>query len=256
MDKPIGIFDSGLGGLSVLKTLQTYLPNEDFVYIADTKYMPYGKKPPEQIEYLVKEIINYLLKMDVKAIVIACNTAAIYSHYRPLDVPIFSIVDYVIKEVLASKSKTILLLATDLTIESSLYSRCLIDKGLTVNELKSSSLVKLVEHGLIQTPYAYDFVDKHLSTFRLKTFDSIVLACTHFKWLSLEVLQVFPKTRLIDGSTALSNALKTMLNNQKDMKRKVKRKLKLLTTGDLPTFIENIKNLNFEYDEIEHIVID
>jgi glutamate racemase len=256
MDKPIGIFDSGLGGLSVLKALQTYLPNEDFVYIADTKYMPYGKKTPEQIETIVKQIIDYFLKMDVKAIIIACNTAAIISHYRPQDVPILSIVDYIIEEVLTSKSKKILLLATDLTIESSLYNRCFIDKGLTVNELKSSSLVKLVEQGLIQTPYAYDFVDKHLCTLRLKTFDSIVLACTHFKWLAPEILQVFPNTRLIDGLTEISKALKKILNDQVNIKTNVKGELKLLITGDLLTFMENIKILNFDYDEIEHIVID
>ena len=124
MKRPIGVFDSGIGGITVLDSLIDLLPNEDFIYVGDTLNVPYGVKTPAQIEELVTNVTKYLLKQNVKAIVIACNTATANSkHLKNItDIPIIGVIEPTAKKAIeVTKRNKIAVLATQATVNSRAY---------------------------------------------------------------------------------------------------------------------------------------
>jgi glutamate racemase len=217
-EKPIGFFDSGVGGISVLKESLKILPNEDFVYFGDSINAPYGTKNVNEVKKLTFNAVDFLLDKGVKVVVIACNTAtsaaidALRGKYK--DIPIIGIEPALKPAVEISRGKSIIIMATPMTLAEKKFSNLMkqYDKEVNMISLPCAGLVELIENGII----AGDQIEKYLKE-KLKEFihldvASIVLGCTHYPFIKDELAKIVgDKTIIIDGSVGTVNQLKRLL---------------------------------------------
>lgn len=225
MDKKqyIGVFDSGIGGLNVLNNLVEEFPNENFLYVGDNLNVPYGIKTKEQLEEIISKIFRYFEKEQVKAIVIACNTASVASMNLECSVPVFRIIEPTANNAL-KVSNNIGVLATNFTIESKGYDVYLKEN---MKGIKASPFVTIVEADSILEEESQKVINDILSPFKNKI-DSIILGCTHFSVLEDEVKKVLGEDiKIIDSCKAFKDVLKQYLvennlNNDENDNRVVK----------------------------------
>lgn len=251
---PIGIFDSGIGGLSVLNHLIKHLPNEDFIYIADNKNFPYGLKSSEVIESIILRIGYYFEEVGVKAIVIACNTASSKVDFlrKHLKVKLISIIEPTARNAMTvSNNKTIGLLGTRLTIESRLYNKYLND--VTLYPLICSNFVDLVETGKINKPKTKILVHKHLSLLKNKNLDTIILGCTHFSYLFNIINDEMNDVTIVDSSLSIMDELKEYLISNQLLNPQVKGEISLITTKDINTFLKKLEKMKLKYNNVKEI---
>ena len=231
MNKKIGVFDSGIGGLTVLKELKKVLPNESFIYYADSKNNPYGEKNDEELLSIVTKIVDFLIENDVKEIVIACNTATTRC-IKKLKVMYPNIIFIgtvpAIKVACDKNCHTTLVMATPATIKSERTHELIRDnkkKGQKISLIPCKGLANTIEtknEKNINT-LLYKLLKKYLD----KDIDSIVLGCTHYSIIKKNIKALFPKAKLFDGNKGVAAEakhqleLKGLLNTSKE-KRKVK----------------------------------
>lgn len=250
--RAIGIFDSGVGGLAIAKVISENFPHEDFIYVADLLNCPYGPKNPEQIRKYVEDITDYLVKQDVKAIVIACNTASVEGDNLGLEVPIIKMIEPTIAETIENNiNNNVLLLATQRTIDSKVYEQPLLDAGINLYQKAMPEFVTLVESLEIETEKSYSEVDKLLEEFKGKDIGTVILGCTHFGFLGKEIKKAFPKANLVSGANMVSKVLRQELND--NLKTKGDGTFKLLTTDDLKGLKNKADYFKIKYDVIEKI---
>ena len=213
---PIGVFDSGIGGLTVLDKLLEILPNEDYVYVGDTINLPYGTKTPERLKEIVSGVANYLVDVPVKAIVIACNTATANSHHlnETIDIPVIGVIEPTAKAALAV-SENIMVLATNVTIESNEYQDIINkyrkDEKANQYYVKCSEFVDAIEANNINTESSHKLVRDKLENYLDKKVDVIILGCTHFGLYSNELKALFPDAVLMPCSIPTGEELKRVL---------------------------------------------
>lgn len=215
---PIGIFDSGIGGISVVNTLRECMPEENIIYYGDSLYAPYGTKKIEDVRKRVEEISKYLLSKKVKAIVIACNTATSTSAAllrEKYDIPIIGM-EPALKPAVDDGHKTIAVMATELTLKEKKFSD-LMDRFTDNKILKvpASMLVDLVEHGKIDKESVYKSLDIAFDGIKIKTLDAVVLGCTHFLFAK-DLIKNYPNLRaqIYHGNYGTVNHLKNILLNR------------------------------------------
>ena len=255
---PIGIFDSGLGGLAITRELRKHFPNEDFIYLADAKYCPYGTKTNEEIKGYVTRITSYFVGRDVKGIVIACNTATANSNHLTLSIPVIGMIEPTCYEVSkTTKNKKVLVIATSATVRSNYYSKYLAQYGIKPTELACQKFVTLVEEMQIGQESAQKVVTAKLKPYVKKDIDTIVLGCTHFGFLKEEIKNVLGNEIIqIDGSKEVANRLKEELLESKRLNDgNHQGTTTLITTGDFAVFEKAVKKLGIEYDKITKIDI-
>jgi glutamate racemase len=186
LTKPIGVFDSGVGGLTVLKALRQKLPRHDFVYFSDTARVPYGRKPREMVRGFATEIALFLQQLDVSAIVIACNTAsasALPELAREISVPVWGVIDPGVEAAYhATKSGHVGVIGTKGTIASGVYQRKLEAAGLRVWAQACPMFVHLVEEGLSDSDDARVLARHYLAG--MPQVDTVILGCTHYPVLA------------------------------------------------------------------------
>ena len=186
---PIGVFDSGVGGLTVAREIMRHLPNENIVYFGDTARVPYGSKSKDNIIRYSKQIINFLKTKEVKAIVIACNTAsalALDVVREEFDLPIIGVVEPGARAALeATKSKKIGVIGTEATIRSAMYEKIIkgFDEEATVVGKACPLFVPLVEEGFAKHKVTEEIIDYYLASFLDTDIDSLILGCTHYPLL-------------------------------------------------------------------------
>ena len=182
MSKPIGIFDSGVGGLTVLKALRGRLPHTDFVYVGDTARVPYGRKPKEMVRGFAGEIACFLQNLDVSAIVIACNTAsacALPELAERMPVPVWGVIDPGVEAARrVTRSGHVGVIGTKGTIASGVYQNKLIAAGLVVWARACPLFVHLVQEGLADSSEAEVLTRHYLSG--MPRIDTLILGCTHY----------------------------------------------------------------------------
>ena len=193
--QPIGIFDSGVGGLTVLSAIQEQLPNENLIYVADTKHTPYGVRSVEFIESRVQEIAQFLIAQNVKIIVVACNTAtaaAIQSLREQYSIPIVGLEPALKPAIESSKNHSVGVIATHATLESEKYRklRARFQDQATITEKASAYFVELVETAPAIGPAETQLIQKELQPFIDANVDSLVLGCTHFPFLTLTIGEI------------------------------------------------------------------
>jgi glutamate racemase len=215
---PIGVFDSGLGGLTVAHAIMRELPAESLVYFGDTARVPYGPKSPDTVRRYSHEIAAYLLDQGVKAIVVACNTAT--AHALPmlqdeLDVPVIGVVEPGARAaVRATKSGNVGVIATAGTIKSGAYVRAIKAEApeLHVTARACPLFVPLVEEGWIDHEATWSIAREYLEPFVRDEVDTLVLGCTHYPLLKRQIGEVVGRTvRLIDSAEETALDVRRML---------------------------------------------
>lgn len=216
--KPIGIFDSGVGGISVLKKAIKILPNENYVYFGDSKNAPYGVKTVEEIKKLTFKSIDFLLSKDCKAIVVACNTATSAAiedlRKRFKDLPIIGIEPAVRPAVNLNRKGKILIMATPITLAENkfnkLVERCAVNSEVVA--LPCAGLVEMIEEGIVEGNDIKNYLEKRFEGKIDKDVSCIVLGCTHYPFIKKEIVSIIgDEIPIIDGSDGTARELKRRL---------------------------------------------
>jgi len=220
-NRPIGVFDSGLGGLTVVKELMEQMPNESIVYFGDTGRVPYGTRSRETIIKYAVQDINFLMTFDIKAIIIACGTAssvALDYVTEKFDIPIIGVVNPTAKAaVLATKNKKIGILGTTGTINSGSYQKYIagIDENIEVIAKPCPLFVPLVENGYTDNKVAHLVAEEYLEPLINAGVDTIILGCTHYPLLSGVISDIMGKEiTLIDSGVPTSAYVHNMLSSR------------------------------------------
>lgn len=251
----IGIFDSGIGGLTVYNSIKENFPNENIVYLADTKNCPYGIKTLEEINKISVKNINYLKKMGAKAIVIACNTAtsSVNTEIKNSNGYIIGVIEPTANYAYeSSKSKRIGVFATNLTIQSKAYDKYL--KDATVFGEGCSDFVLPIEQGLIHTEEMEKMINNHIKT--LDNVDTLILGCTHFPYIKEEIGKFLPNVKLIESGEATSKVLSKYLTENNLNENVIDRKLIFLTTNNKADALVQLERLNQKFDTIDEVRVD
>lgn len=240
-NRPIGVFDSGVGGLSVLIEVKKLLPKETFIFLGDQGHVPYGGKTKEQLLEYVTYAMNFFLSKNVKAVVFACNTATVYTIDEmrvKFDIPIIGTVPVVKTLKKLTKTGKTAVFSTPATAKSK-YLDDLIEKfahGIYVEKVGGSNLEDLVEGGNLERKEVKKTLEKVLTPLTDSGIDTIALGCTHYPFLRDKIQRIVgSKITLVDSGGAVARRLKEVLTNNKSLASK-KSEDWYYTTGDKNKF--------------------
>ncbi len=268
--KPIGVFDSGLGGLTVLKELHKALPNEDLIYFGDNGRTPYGTKSKETVIKYTHQDINFLLKQDVKMIVIACNTVSACSYdivTKEYDIPIIEVVGPGARAAVRNtREKHIGVIATPATIGSGVYEKAIKDilPDAVCSNKACPMFVPLVEEGWWDNEITEAVAEKYLGEMKQDGVDTLVLGCTHYPMLTKVLGRVMgDNVTLINSASVVAEEaaekIKEMnLANDKEHLGKIKyftsdsaEKFKTLAVNFMNEEIDNAEKIYIEKESVE-----
>lgn len=251
-NRPVGMFDSGVGGLSVLKAFRELAPNERVIYFADTAWFPYGPRPAPEVRKRSFAITHRLLESGAKLIVVACNTAsaaAIADLREAFPVPFVGMVPGVKPAALRSQSGRVVILATEGTFDGDLYSRVVAEfaRGTVIEAVPGIGLAELVEEGLAGSEKARRALQAILGKLVERGADSVVLGCTHYHFLAGDIRAEFPNLAVIDTSEAVARrALQVLDDGQLRADPGAEGEIDLIVSGDRAAFREAMGRLGFE----------
>lgn len=217
---PIGVLDSGVGGLSVLKCLHRLLPHEDFIYVGDTARAPYGVRPEKEIRAFVHEIIGWLARQDVKAAVIACNTLTMLGVESLQDGYAFPIVGMSTGEkqlLAASKKKKLGVFATPFTISTEANKKAILaaDPAAEVYPMPCPKLVPLIENEEFASEALREAIEEYAAPLQKAGVDALLLACTHYPYIKEQIGAAFgPGVQIVDPAEATSRIAADVLREQ------------------------------------------
>ncbi len=254
-NKYIAVIDSGVGGLHILQSLVKDYPDENFLFLADEAYFPYGIKTKEQLVERLTKITKALEKLNIKAIVIACNTASSVASYleKITDIPIIEIIGITsLYAIESSINKKIGLWATNATINSYCYQTFL-EKEVKCYPISASDLVEFIENDQINSKECLNNIKQHLID--ISDSDSLILGCTHFPLLS-DVIKIYnPNLKLISSNIPVKNKLDELMACGKVGKANlVKRNIVLYSTSKGITLKE--KSLRFELPDVSFAFLE
>jgi glutamate racemase len=222
-ERPIGFFDSGIGGLTVAAAFKKMLANESIVYFGDTAHLPYGDKSPESIRHYAARITGFLLEKKCKAIVIACNTASAHafktvSDVAGPDIPVINVIDpvanYVSRKFASGKIGVI---GTKGTIESRVYVKRIekLNERIKVMSCATPLLAPMIEEGFFNKKISQAVIDSYLSKSSLKGIEGIILGCTHYPLISKSIERFYNGgVEVIDGSRIVASECKKVLESK------------------------------------------
>lgn len=246
MNEAIGVFDSGLGGLTVLRELISTFPNENYLYLGDTARLPYGSKSPEVIRRYTQQNIDFLLKKNVKAIVVACNSASsVLEENVQSPIPIYNVITPGAEKALRlSQTKRIGILGTRATIASRAYNQRILKQDLNVDlfEMACPLFVPLAEEGLDLDPITNLIAFRYIHPLLEQKIDTLILGCTHYPLLKGSIQRVTQTSvQLVDSGTAVAEDLAKDFASGKLVRRAVEGagELHVLTT-DFSKHFENL----------------
>lgn len=262
-NSPIGIFDSGLGGLTVLKEVRSLLPSEDLIYLGDTARVPYGNKSQETVEKYSLEISRFLADQGVKMIIIACNSASslgIDAVRREIDLPLLGVIDPGARTAVKStRNGKIGVIGTRGTIKSGAYQRALAaaNGDLNVSAVPTPLLVPLVEEGWSSNAITKQVLNVYLKPLREKGIDTLILGCTHYPFLKDIISEVMGTgVSLVDSAEALAKETKkTLADNDRYCAPSKTGSLRYFTT-DSPEIFINIggRLTNLDLSNTEQVI--
>ncbi|MDX9689127.1 MAG: glutamate racemase [Proteobacteria bacterium] len=217
--KPIGVFDSGIGGLTVFRALREALPQEDFIYLGDMARLPYGNKSQETVESYALQIASHFRKVGIKLLIVACNTASAQAlsvlKARYPDLPVLGVVQPGARAAVeASANGRIVVLATEGTVRSGAYQREILSlrPDAQVEAHACNLFVALAEEGWGDAPEALPIVRRYLAQIKLADYDTVVLGCTHFPLLVPALRQLLPSSvKLVDSAESMATVVKAYL---------------------------------------------
>ncbi|SDH76118.1 glutamate racemase [Alteribacillus bidgolensis] len=248
MNRPIGIIDSGVGGLTVAREIARQLPKEEMIYIGDTARCPYGPRPVSEVKQFTWEMIDRLLEENIKMLVIACNTATavVLEEVREwLSIPVVGVVQPgAITALKITSNDHVAVIGTEGTIASGAYIKALhtINENVTVDCLACPPFVPLVEQGLCEGEEALNIVAQTLKPLHKKSFDTLILGCTHYPLLN-DVIQkaVGKHISLISSGDETAREVSTILHYKGMLSTKSIPNHTFYTTGSRERF-RNVAN--------------
>ncbi len=221
--QPIGIFDSGIGGLTVANAIQKVLPHEALVYFGDTAHLPYGDKSPDSIKYYSIRIAQFLMEKNCKMIVIACNTASSIAYETVKDfvggkIPVVDVISPVVDYVTHEKSiHRVGVIGTKGTVKSDIYAKKI--KAASKKEVASLAtplLAPMIEEGFFNNKISRSVIASYLSSRKLAKIDALILACTHYPLIRNEVEEYYQnKVNIIDTAGVVADAVKKVIKTKK-----------------------------------------
>ena len=240
-DRPIGVFDSGIGGLTVLKHLARRLPHERFVYLGDTARVPYGNRSDETVRLYALQCARFLEQHNVKLIVVACNTvsAVAIDHLREhSSVPVIGVIEPAAAEAnLQTSSKRIGVIGTRATIGSDAYGRAVTRHAsdVVVHSRACPLFVPLVEEGWLDTAATKAIAEEYLRPLMAQNIDTLVLGCTHYPLLAPLLQELIPTVHLVDCGACTAEEAARILNVEGGSSTSIPR-MDLYVTDVTPTF--------------------
>lgn len=244
----IGVFDSGIGGLTVVRALMECLPGYDVLYFGDTARTPYGSKSPSTVIKYAIENTEFLLSEGAQAVVLACNTASSVAPdtlRRRYDIPFFEVISPAAEmAVQSSRTGRIGIIGTRATVASGVYE-AIIQKLRPEYRVFTSAcplLVPLVEEGWLKKPETAMIVKKYLRPLKAKQIDTLILGCTHYPLLAdLIQAKIGRRVRVIDSSTGVANSMRNLIEQDADFQKRLKREggYRFFVSDTTPQF-ENI----------------
>ncbi len=249
-NKPIGVFDSGLGGLTFIKEIREQLPKENVVYLGDTARVPYGTKSRSSVNKFSIENAEFLMQFDIKSLIIACSTASSFAYDMlrlKYDFPVIGVIDPGAEGAVKSTKKgRIGVVGTRATINSGAFENAIkaIDKKIEVFSCPCPLFVPLAEEGWVEHPVTYDIAKRYLSFFEDKDIDVLVLGCTHYPLLRDVIEKVMgEEIFLVDTSVAVVKKMLEILKLYRmENSGESKREEKLYVTDYTQNFLEISRN--------------
>lgn len=217
---PIGIFDSGIGGLTVANAISKVLPNESLIYFGDTAHLPYGDKSPDSIKYYAIRISQLLLKKKCKMIVIACNTASSFAYdvvkdFVGNEVPVIDVINPVVDVVAKQFNHCgIGVIGTKGTIKSNVYAQKIHQKNKTLQTISLATplLAPMIEEGFFNNNISRTIINSYLSRPKIKKIKALILACTHYPLIRPEIEEYYHnKVKIIDSAEIVADHVTSVL---------------------------------------------
>ncbi len=207
----IGIFDSGIGGLTVFKEITKEFPDADIYYLGDTARVPYGNKSKETVIRYSVEAANYLKSFGIDALIVACNTASSYAIDRlrnALDIPVIGVVEPGVEVAIRfTKNGKVGVIGTSATIKSGSYKKLLEKNDMKVYQKPCPLFVPLVEEGIVEGQIAELVVKEYLDGLVDEGIDTLILGCTHYPLLKKTIKKLYPQLMIVDSSQAIAEFL-------------------------------------------------
>ena len=255
--KPIGIFDSGVGGTSIWKEVHSLLPNESTIYLADSKNAPYGIKGKERIIELCIKNAELLLEKECKLIVVACNTAttnAIDYLRANFNVPFIGIEPAIKPAALHTKTNAVGILATKGTLSSALFSKTssAFASNIKVVEQEGNGIVELIESGKLHTDAMETLLASYLKPMIEAKIDHLVLGCTHYPYLTSLLVKMLPKeVKIIDSGEAVARQTKTVLDQHGLLNTQIKSSVNQFFTNGSPEIMKQLLGNSFSVNYLD-----
>jgi glutamate racemase len=262
-DRPIGVFDSGIGGLTVARLISRELPGEDLIYLGDTLHVPYGDKSESELIMYARTIMDFFVDQGAKAIVAACNTSSSVSLPVLTDryqVPVIGVIKPGAKAALeSSRNRRIGVLATEATVRSSAYRREIqnLNRDAEVWEVSCPRLVPMVEAGLVEDREAREVISHYVAGLKKNDADTIVLGCTHYPYLTPWINGIVGDgVVIVDPAVETTRDLKLLLEENDSLSRREQGSIRYLATGPDQSFYQLGKLFMGEkFSQVEQVVI-
>jgi glutamate racemase len=254
---PIGVMDSGVGGLTVVREITKLLPGEDVIYFGDSKRMPYGNRSEEEIVFLANKIIEFLEGKKVKAILLACNTVSSQIEKLAHNVPVFGIIEAgCMAAVESSDAKSIGLIATVATVKSGVYDRTLkqIDRRRSFVSNDSRKLPQVIndqlKHKYLLNKHIHECIDPILEKGDIK---ELIMGCSHFPIIENEIAELYPGLKLINPANKQVQMLKDYLESNDLLNPTKAKNIEIYTTARINEFKESLDRLEIDDYDLEKI---
>jgi len=259
---PIGIFDSGIGGLTIAHAIKNKLPNESLIYFGDTKHLPYGEKSEQAIKDYSLKIAEFLKKNNCKAIIIACNSASSTAYYHIKkninSIPIYNVIDPIVSFISKKYfNKKIGVIGTKATIQSGIYENKILEKNssLSVASLETPLLAPMIEEGFFNQEISSTIIKNYLNDKKLDKIDILVLACTHYPLIQNEIISFYNKIDVIDSSKIIADYIHEELYKSKILNQANKAKFNFIISNFTESFSKSAnvffkENISLEENDI------
>lgn len=257
MNRPIALFDSGVGGLTVLKSVMELLPCENYLYFADNGYFPYGTKSSDDLRLRLAKLLNFMENFNPKAVVIACNTASLHVEYLQnlTNIPIVDVIKPTCKHVESvTMNKKVCLLATDATVQSQKYQQTLQKVGVDVVAIPCSDFVPIAESG-VGDRNAMQTIYQQLQPIAKLDFDTVILGCTHFGLIRESICNVLGVRNYVQCGNPTAKVLFDVLQNSNLLSNATKGGLNIFTTGKTESAIKVCQQLSLRFERISTVQI-
>lgn len=261
-NQPLGVFDSGVGGLTVVKSLWEHFPNEQIIYFGDTAHLPYGSRDPQEIIAFGKEIVKFLLKYSVKAVIAACNTSSSVSLaclQKEFPIPIIGMIEPAVRAgIKRTRNKKVGVIATSATADSGAYERTFKELAADVQVFVQACplFVPLVEEGRIERRETYQIARSYLQPLQEAGIDTLIFGCTHYPFLSPVIRHIIgDEVQLVDPAEEVVMELGALLKT--DGQKKTVPQHLFFASGSITSFYTIGKNFLNSYPlTVEHVSLD